>query len=441
MAIYRQLHVKIWDDRRFEQLSPNEKLLFIYTWGNGHRNEAALYSLTIKRISAETGLTEEQIKVGLETLSKHNMIRYDWDTSEIWVVNALKYQNISPQGIKAIIKDLQQTESQTLKQAFIEKYNDILSKEVDENNLTITQIIAIRDNFICQYCGKTITEYSDITVDHVIPQSQGGKETYENLVLSCRTCNSAKGNKTAVEFGYPDVKGRPFHISKIPSLLKDPILMKHFRSVFTPNRIFDKQNETFTESNGVFAKINEAFEKSNGVSGTGKGNGKGKGNDKKSTLSTPPKGEEEPDSKTKREYTKREYTPEFEEFWAAYPRKIGKLGAFKCWNTRLREKVSPGDLIQAARNYAEAMRLKGTELDYIKHPSTFLSGRARPYEEWIDWKPTEAEKVKQREVSQPRLVVVDREEYLRKIAKAQEEYELAKKAALARMEAEDHGTG
>ena len=47
-----------------------------------------------------------------------------------------------------------------------------------------------RDNHECQYCGSK----SHLTVDHVIPRSKGGKNTWENLVACCETCNVKKGN-------------------------------------------------------------------------------------------------------------------------------------------------------------------------------------------------------------------------------------------------------
>jgi hypothetical protein len=48
-----------------------------------------------------------------------------------------------------------------------------------------------RDNHECQYCGAK----EDLTLDHVIPQSKGGEDTWENLVTCCISCNSKKGNK------------------------------------------------------------------------------------------------------------------------------------------------------------------------------------------------------------------------------------------------------
>lgn len=68
------------------------------------------------------------------------------------------------------------------------------------------------------------------------------------------------------------------------------------------------------------------------------------------------------------------YTSEFEMFWLVYPRKIAKKRAFELWKRRTK-KESPENLISAAENYAKECVRKGTELDYIKHPSTFLSDK------------------------------------------------------------------
>lgn len=50
--------------------------------------------------------------------------------------------------------------------------------------------VFLRDGCTCQYCGKTGT---DMTCDHVEPKQHGGEDTIENLVTSCRSCNSKKG--------------------------------------------------------------------------------------------------------------------------------------------------------------------------------------------------------------------------------------------------------
>lgn len=54
-----------------------------------------------------------------------------------------------------------------------------------------------RDNFTCSYCNSR----TGITVDHVIPTSKGGKNTWTNTVASCDSCNQRKGNRTPQEAG------------------------------------------------------------------------------------------------------------------------------------------------------------------------------------------------------------------------------------------------
>lgn len=60
------------------------------------------------------------------------------------------------------------------------------------------QNIIRRDMRTCQYCGRT---ESHMTVDHVIPKSQGGQDTWENLVCACSSCNNRKGDSTPEHAG------------------------------------------------------------------------------------------------------------------------------------------------------------------------------------------------------------------------------------------------
>jgi len=55
-----------------------------------------------------------------------------------------------------------------------------------------------RDNYTCQYCGR---RGKVMTVDHVVPKSRGGKDTWENLVCACPRCNARKGERTPEEAG------------------------------------------------------------------------------------------------------------------------------------------------------------------------------------------------------------------------------------------------
>jgi 5-methylcytosine-specific restriction endonuclease McrA len=47
-----------------------------------------------------------------------------------------------------------------------------------------------RDAYTCVYCGREANE-----ADHVVPKSKGGQDIMTNLVASCKSCNSSKGNR------------------------------------------------------------------------------------------------------------------------------------------------------------------------------------------------------------------------------------------------------
>ena len=56
-----------------------------------------------------------------------------------------------------------------------------------------------RDGRRCVYCDDDLSS-AEIHMDHVIPESQGGETTYNNLQVTCRKCNLAKGVLTESEF-------------------------------------------------------------------------------------------------------------------------------------------------------------------------------------------------------------------------------------------------
>lgn len=63
-------------------------------------------------------------------------------------------------------------------------------------NITFNRRAAIkRDDNRCQYCDRKLSS-TQITIDHIVPRSQGGGTSYLNCVTACITCNNYKGNRT-----------------------------------------------------------------------------------------------------------------------------------------------------------------------------------------------------------------------------------------------------
>lgn len=76
----------------------------------------------------------------------------------------------------------------------------VLNKSMKERiPLNLRRSVIERDGYHCVYCDEDLTN-AEIHLDHVIPESQGGPTTYENLQVTCRKCNLSKGVLTESEF-------------------------------------------------------------------------------------------------------------------------------------------------------------------------------------------------------------------------------------------------
>lgn len=69
----------------------------------------------------------------------------------------------------------------------------------------------MRDGYRCMYCGDKFSG-DKLTLDHVIPKAQGGKNLWHNLVSCCVACNRKKNDKTPEEAGMPLLR-RPLPIT------------------------------------------------------------------------------------------------------------------------------------------------------------------------------------------------------------------------------------
>ncbi len=60
--------------------------------------------------------------------------------------------------------------------------------------------VLARDGGCCQYCSVRLTR-TTFTLDHVLPRSRNGRDTWDNLVAACSPCNRQKGDRTPEEAG------------------------------------------------------------------------------------------------------------------------------------------------------------------------------------------------------------------------------------------------
>lgn len=78
------------------------------------------------------------------------------------------------------------------------------------------QNIYARDRYRCQYCGERYAT-EELTYDHVLPKSRGGKTEWENIVTCCIDCNRKKGGRTPSEAGMTLVR-KPSRPTWVPAL-------------------------------------------------------------------------------------------------------------------------------------------------------------------------------------------------------------------------------
>ncbi len=90
--------------------------------------------------------------------------------------------------------------------------------------------VFLRDRFACQYCG----DGDDLTFDHVIPRSKGGRTTWENVTTACSPCNLRKGGRLLRETG--------MHLRAWPVVPTVGQLQENGRS-FPPNYLHHSWND------------------------------------------------------------------------------------------------------------------------------------------------------------------------------------------------------
>lgn len=149
--------------------------------------------ITIVREAINDVLGERARFVDPETYMLYNMNEWmDLDTSDIVMKNG-EETIVQYPVIHSARREIRLPEVMLLK-----KYDRVQNYELRLNDRNL----ALRDGFCCQYCHKRLRE-SEITKDHVFPQSRGGKDSWENLVVACFVCNLKKGDRTPEEAKMP----------------------------------------------------------------------------------------------------------------------------------------------------------------------------------------------------------------------------------------------
>lgn len=110
--------------------------------------------------------------------------------------------------------------------------------------------LCIRDEYTCQYCARQFGK-NQLTMDHVLPRMKGGKTTFNNIVLACQSCNTAKGHKDKMK--PRKMPERPSMAEIVGKARRMPIVIPHENWIpyigWNPKLITVSQNHQESESN------------------------------------------------------------------------------------------------------------------------------------------------------------------------------------------------
>ena len=101
MAKLRSVSTAFWSDPFIEDLSPDEKLLFLYLITNEKTNMLGIYEASIKKMAFETGLSLDKVKKALKEFERLSKVKYV--ENYVILLNFLKHQNFNPNMKKSAI--------------------------------------------------------------------------------------------------------------------------------------------------------------------------------------------------------------------------------------------------------------------------------------------------------------------------------------------------
>lgn len=372
MAEWRKIHTKFWRDAEILDMTPEDKLFYLYILTNPSTTAVGCYEMPLKIAVLELGYNIETITQLIDRFTRYGKIRYDEKTKEVLIVNWLEHNSPASPKIKALIEQ----EIATIKcKEFVAEIRATLARldasrrspekrekpVVAAGSVPVPQAkrllphkapshaalrayIIRRDGFTCRRCGaKALDTPSDydgrkalptdngsfLVMDHILTRQNGGTNDAANLQTLCDRCNAVKAGKQGS--AYP--------------------------------MVYSMGGEVEVEVE-VEGDVEEHMDDEPDDPTTGE-------------ASPPPPSPEQP--------TKIPYSPAFEVFWEAYPLKKSKQGAWQKWRALLKAngKADAETLIRAAQHYRAECEWEQREERYILHARTFL-GPQRRWEEYLE---------------------------------------------------------
>jgi DNA-binding MarR family transcriptional regulator len=151
MAKQRIVNTRFWDDSYIANLSPEQKLLYLYFLTNPLTNISGVYEVSMKRVAFDTGMNRKAISKTVDQFSMDGKIIYrdGW----IGIVNFIKYQTLNPKVKKGILIELEKAPNEVRDRLSIDygKLSDPNLNINSNSNNNPMRLVKARHNEIIGY--------------------------------------------------------------------------------------------------------------------------------------------------------------------------------------------------------------------------------------------------------------------------------------------------
>lgn len=189
MAIYRNVQLSFWTDRKVEEdFTPEDKYFYLYLFTNPHTNLCGCYELGIRQAVRETGYNEDTVLRLIDRFENvHGVISYDKKTKEILILNWHRYNwTKSGEFMKGLDKHINKVKSDEFRSYLLDIANGI--ERVYRRSIDRVQTTCLQTSVT-----DTVTENNNITdfIKEVI--------SYLNTVLGTKYSYKTQKTQTCIK--------------------------------------------------------------------------------------------------------------------------------------------------------------------------------------------------------------------------------------------------
>ena len=186
MPRIRTIKPQFWEDEKISRLTIPARLLFIGCWNWADDEGALIWKAEFlrSRIFTYDDLTLDQLREWQGEFIKENLV-FAYNRGEDSFAVILNFN----------------------RHQLINRANPSKLPSPTWGNSYYKDAIFRRDSYICHYCGKLCEAHSPqeaqktgLSIDHIIPRSEGGNDFPGNLITACASCNKSKGAKPYTDF-------------------------------------------------------------------------------------------------------------------------------------------------------------------------------------------------------------------------------------------------